>query len=229
MSGNASGAEEEFADAEIIATESDQTRPKDPTARVRDVIVLVLLSVTAVVTAWCGFQSSKWGGAMSISFSQASSARIAAARDQGEANSARQIDVSLWTLFVQATATGDKQLASYVQARFPDRLEIAYKAWQAQGQKADSPFALAAYQPPGQAASVAADRDADRKFATALEYNTRGDHYTVLTVLFAIVLFFAAVSPRLARPLTQWLMLAFALALFLAGVIIAATLPILIS
>ena len=28
----------------------------------REIIVVVLLSLTAILTAWCGFESSKWGG-----------------------------------------------------------------------------------------------------------------------------------------------------------------------
>src|SRR6476620_3630407 len=52
----------------------------------REVVVVVLLSVTTILTAWVGFQSSKWGGAMSISFSQASTQRIEATRYEGVAN-----------------------------------------------------------------------------------------------------------------------------------------------
>jgi len=44
----------------------------------------LLLSVTVILTAWSVFESSKWGGAMSIAFSQASSARIQANRAAGE-------------------------------------------------------------------------------------------------------------------------------------------------
>lgn len=45
----------------------------------RDIIAVLLLSITAVLTAWCGFESSKWGGEMSIAFSEESGARIQAA------------------------------------------------------------------------------------------------------------------------------------------------------
>ena len=48
--------------------------PKDARPDWREMIAVVLLTVTAIVTAWSGFQASKWSGAMSISFSQASKA-----------------------------------------------------------------------------------------------------------------------------------------------------------
>ena len=51
-----------------------------------ELAAVLLLAVTAIMTAWTGFQSSKWSGAMSISFAQASTARIDAARLEGVAN-----------------------------------------------------------------------------------------------------------------------------------------------
>src|SRR5215218_8770632 len=54
----------------------------DPHSGPRETIALILLSVTAIMTAWCGFEASKWGGEMSIAFSQASSARIEAVEKQ---------------------------------------------------------------------------------------------------------------------------------------------------
>ena len=217
------------ADERLLAEERLLEQRADPTAKLRDVLVLLLLTVTAVVTAWCGFEASKWGGAMSIAFSQASSARIEAARDQGSANNYRQIDVNLWTIYVQAVAENKPQLAKYVSDRFPDRLQTAFEAWKDGGRTAASPFDLKAYQPPGQAEATKADQRADQRFDDALEYNARGDHYTVLTVLFALVLLFAAISPRPSRPLFQWILLGFGLVAFVVGVVVMLQLPVLVG
>jgi hypothetical protein len=59
---------------------------KRPPGHVRETVVVIVLSVTAVLAAWCGFESAKWGGEMSIAFSQASSSRIEAARQDGIAD-----------------------------------------------------------------------------------------------------------------------------------------------
>lgn len=104
-------------------------------AKVRETTALVLLSVTAVLTAWCGFEASKWGGEMSISFSRASTARIEAARQQGVANNARQEDLTIYAAYVQAEAEGNKQLANYVKERFNPEFEVAYDAWIAAGNR----------------------------------------------------------------------------------------------
>ena len=84
------------------------------------------------------------------------------------------------------------------------------------------------YVPPGKKESVAADQRADGLFAQALVNNQRGDNYTILTVLAALVLFFAAISGRLNRPAFQWACLGLALVLFVTAAIISATFPVVI-
>lgn len=195
---------------------------------VRETIALVLLAVTAILTAWCGFESSKWGGEMSISFSRASTARIEAARQQGVANNARQQDLSIYAVYVQAEAAGNSTLATYVQKRFSDQFAVAYDAWVAAGRPTKAPFAMPEYVPPGEKESKAADQRADALFAQALVNNQRGDNYTILTVLAALVLFFAAISGRLNRPAFQWAAVGLALVLFVTAAIISATFPIII-
>jgi hypothetical protein len=197
-------------------------------SKVLETIALVLLSVTAILTAWCGFESSKWGGEMSIAFSRASTTRLEAARYQGTANNARQEDLTIYAVFVQAVATNDERLASYVRDRFTPWFKVAFEAWTADGRKANSPFAMPEYVPPGSKESRAADQRADSLFAQALVNNQRGDNYTLLTVLAALVLFFAAISTRLNRRPLQWAALGLAIVLFIVGGSIALSLPIIV-
>ena len=62
--------------AAASAADESQHRREVIRKRVIDAIAVFVLSAVAVLTAWCGFQSSKWGGEMSIAFSEASSARV---------------------------------------------------------------------------------------------------------------------------------------------------------
>jgi hypothetical protein len=188
--------------------------------------VLIVLSITAVLTAWCGFESSQWGGQMSIAFSGASSARIEAARQAGVANAARQADLTIWGLYVQASAQSDTALARYVEQRFTDHFQVAYRAWIAKGEPTQGPFKMAEYVPPGTTEAMAADQRADSRFADALLFNQRGDNYTILTVLFALVLFFAAASTRLGSPRAQWILIGLAISFMITATVILATFPI---
>lgn len=190
---------------------------------IHELVGVVVLSVTAVLTAWSGFESSKWGGAMSIAFSRASTARIEAARYGAQADAARGFDLNVFGLYLQATAEDDERLREFVEDRFTDHFAVAFESWVAM-QPLDnpgapkSPFALPEYRPPGAAEAAEADARADELFAQALRNNQRGDNYTLLTVLFALVLFFTAVSQRLRSAALSWAVLAGALVLMITGI-----------
>jgi hypothetical protein len=212
--------------AEAPDIDTDEVPDKRPPGHVRETVVLIVLSITAVLTAWCGFQSSQWGGEMSIAFSEASSTRIEAARQAGVANAARQADLTIWGVYLQARAQGNTALARYVEQRFTDHFRVAYQAWIAEGEPTSGPFKMKEYVPPGTTESAAADQRADSRFADALEFNQRGDNYTILTVLFALVLFFAAASTRLGSPRAQWIFLGVAMVFLITSTVILATFPI---
>jgi hypothetical protein len=217
--------ESDISTSELSGTNT-KAEPEEQPGHVRETVVLIVLSITAVLTAWCGFESSQWGGEMSIAFSDASSARIEAARHAGVANAARQADLTIWGVYVQARAQDDTALARYVEQRFTDHFRVAYRAWIAQGEPTDGPFKMKEYIPPGTTEAAAADQRADSRFADALVFNQRGDHYTLLTVLFALVLFFAAASTRLGSERAQRLMLGVAIVFLISGTVILATFPI---
>lgn len=64
--------------------------------------------------------------------------------------------------------------------------------------------------PPGTQERVDLDARANAKFQEALDNNQRGDNRTILGVLFAVVLFFAAESTRFLNRRLQYGMLTFA-------------------
>lgn len=186
---------------------------------------MLLLSVTTILTAWSGFQSSKWGGEMAISFNQASASRIAASRLEGTANRKQTIQVALFTQWVTAAAAKDQALMDYLAARFPEPLKTAFAAWLAthpdtNAKAPSSPFVMSEYQVPELAAAKLADHKADQKFQQALRFNQRGDNYTLLTVAFASVLFFAAISGRMRARRDQWILLGLALTIFVVAVLL---------
>src|SRR4051794_27258820 len=157
----AAQAEAEVAAATAASTAVWQRRWQE----VRDIVAVFLLSVTAILTAWCGFQSSKWGGVMSIEFSQASAARVLSVDHASEARDAKSIDLAVYTQWVDATARGDTAFADYVQARFTPEFAVAFAEWQADGRVLPSPFREPSYVPNGQVQSVASAKLADAKFA----------------------------------------------------------------
>lgn len=188
----------------------------------REVVVVVLLSVTTILTAWVGFQSSKWGGAMSISFSQASTARIEATRYEGVANRKISVQATLFSQWAAAYAANDTALAEFLSARFPEPLATAFPVWieskpLQNPDAAATPFDLPEYKIPELDLAKASDARADAKYQQALTNNQRGDNYTVLTVAFAAVLFFAAISGRMKSTRGGDVLLGLALVLFVVA------------
>jgi len=194
--------------------------------RILDIVTVFVLSVTAVLTAWCGFEASKWGGEMSIAFSQASSARIQASNAEGTARDARLYDLSMFTEWVLADADGNDELRIFIEERFTPEFAVAFDAWLAGDRAERGPFVMEEYVPPGteEAAELAATADA--KFAEALENNQRGDNYSLLTVLFALVLFLTAMSQRDVAGWIRRVLLGLGIVVGIAGVVIMLTFPI---
>lgn len=201
---------------------SDGTRSRD----LRDIVAVVLLSTMAVLTAWCGFQASKWGGEMSIAFSQASSARVQATNYEGQARDQRQFDLTVYASWVEATAAGNEQLAAFIEERFHPDFRVAFDAWQAQGGDEGGPFVQDEYVPAGTEQAAEYSARADEKFAEALENNQRGDDYSLLTVLFALVLFLTAMSQRKIAAWASRVFLGLGVLVGLVGVGILLTFPI---
>jgi uncharacterized membrane protein len=193
-------------------------------------VSVLLLSVTAIVTAWTGFQASKWGGEMSISFAQAGSTRVQAARLAAGAERTRSMQVATFSQWLVAQAQGDKNTMEALSSRFHEPLKTAFRAWLAtkplENQNApDTPFDMSEYRSPKQESYEAAVTRADALFAEGLEKNQRGDNYTILAVLGATVLFFAAMSTRVRQARNQWLLLGTALVLFSMVAVSLVTFP----
>lgn len=195
---------------------------------VREVLTVVLLSVTAVLTAWCGFESSKWGGEMSIAFSQASSARVQAVGAAAEARDARSVDLAIYTQWIDAVAQGKTRLATYIEDRFTPTFATAFEDWNAHDRRLPSPFAEPSYVPAGTDEAQQLSSTADAKFQKGLDNNAQGDQYSLLTVLFALVLFFAAMSGRSFPTWAARTLLGFAVVLAVVGVSILATFPVIV-
>ncbi|MGZ0711823.1 hypothetical protein ACWPKO_26160 (plasmid) [Coraliomargarita sp. W4R53] len=193
---------------------------------VQDVVAVFVLSITAVLTAWCGFESSKWGGEMSIAFSEASSARIQSVSAEGEARDQQQFDLTIYSQWVVAIAEDKQELADYIEERFTPQFAVAFEGWQADGMVEHAPFAREDYVIEASLKAADLSERADTKFAEALEDNQRGDNYSLLTVLFALVLFLTAMSQRDVKTWIGRTFLGLAIVVAIVGIGVLLTFPI---
>ena len=190
-----------------------------------EIVAVAMLSVTAILTAWCGFQASKWSGERAIAFAEASASRVEADDADDEAREARVVDLIISAEWVTATAQGDAALAEEIAARFTPHFRVAFDAWEAGGQVEPGPFAMAEYVPPGTEQSAERSAYAEARFADALEDTERGDNYSLLTVLFALVLFLTAMAQRDIHHVAAWIMLGLAGLIAVSGLVVLLTFP----
>ena len=199
-----------------------------------EIVATVLLSVATVATAWSAYQSNRWNGEQAKASARGNAARIESTRASGVANRQVQIDVALFTQFIDAFAQDQTELADFYRARFREEFKPAFEAWAATKPRTNpdaplTPFELPLYQ---LAANEEADRleaEADAYAAEARRNIQRSANYVLGVVLFASALFFAGMSTKLATPRLRVVLLGVGCLVFLGTLLWIATSPISLS
>ena len=207
---------------------------KDHFDRRFELAATVLLTMAAVATAWAAYQSARWHGRQAEAQSASIAARVESARTAGLENRQVQIDVALFTQWVDAYARDETELTAFYRQRFRPEFRPAFNAWVATKPRTSrtaplSPFAMPQYK-------LAAAAKARRLEAQAAAFSQRvgsfiqrADNYSLTVVLFAAALFFAGISTRLHQPSSRMAVLGLGYALFLGCLIWLATLPVSLS
>jgi hypothetical protein len=194
----------------------------------------VLLAIAAVATAWAAYQSARWHSEQAKGQSASIAARVESTRASDVANRQGQIDVALFTQWVDAYARDETELAGFYLKRFRPEFQPAFEAWVATRPRTNSsaplsPFAMPQYE---LAATAKADR-LEAEAAAASEdvarFIQRADNYSLAVVLFAASLFFAGISTRLPSRATRTVVLGLGYTLFTGAVIWIATFPVSLS
>lgn len=199
-----------------------------------DTAAAILLAMAAVATAWSSYQASRWTGEQAKDFSAANAARVESTKVSNLANAQTQIDIALFTQWVGAHLSDDDELAAFYEQRFRDEFEPAFHAWIRTDPFTDpsapaSPFAMAEYVVAANEQANELEATADAGAETAREDVQRATNYVLGVVLFAVALFFAAMSTRLPRPGLRIAILVVGMTVFLVAAVWIATSPISLS
>jgi hypothetical protein len=220
-------------DSGLIEPSSQPDREDEPSANERriEIIAVVILALTALATAWSGYQASLWDGIQSSNYTQASGSRTNAAQQRTEANQFRLADLTVFENHVDALIDGDDELAEFYRQRFREEFTPAYEAWIALDPLENldapaSPLAMPEYQLAADQTAEELETRADQLFEEGEAANNYSDVYTLSTLLFAMVLFFAAISERFEVRRVRIAMLAFAGIGLVAGLLVALGQPI---
>ncbi|MFP3900370.1 MAG: hypothetical protein ACLFXM_05920 [Acidimicrobiia bacterium] len=210
----------------------------------------LVMAVAAVLTAWSAFQSAKWSGLQAIAFNEASAARIESSLDFTEAGQQTTIDVITFLQLLEELRTGvfdDPQARTELEAsgyapdpdtaagflfeRLRGEFRPVVRAWLAEHPVANAeapptPFSMDKYRLAAVERGEEQHARAEQRAADARDDNQRSDNYVMTTVAFATVLFFAGVSTKLVRPISQRIALGLALVTLVGAVVVIATFPV---
>ena len=197
-----------------------------------ELMTALLLGLAGVATSWSGYQVARWNGAMTAHYDKADAQRLESTRARTAATQVRMVDLSLFTNWLNAYATADTALAAFYQKRFRREFKPAFNAWMAtrplhNENAPNSPFALKEYLVSAddsasvhEDAALGALRDAQRA-------NQIGDSYSLIAVLFAMVLFLAGTAGTFRSPRLHRAVVIMAAMLFLAAFLRVLRLPVL--
>jgi hypothetical protein len=191
---------------------------------------MVLLALAAVATAWSSYQATRWNGEQAKTSSRVNKTRIDAARAADRANAETQVDIATFIQWVDAFAQDETELASFYRARFREEFRPAFDAWIATRplettSAAPTPFALPEYRLASAAEAARLDGQAEVLAATVRRDIQRASNYVLAVVLFAVALFFAGMSTKLATPGLRTAMLAVGWIVFAGAAAWVATSP----
>jgi hypothetical protein len=140
-------------------------------------------------------------------------------------------DVTVFTAWLTATDEGNTHLAALLAARFRGEFKAAFKAWESSSPQtnASAPatsFAMPGYELANSRQATQLEATASTQFSQATQANQRADNYILLTVLFALVLFFGAVSTRFDARGLQIALLSVGAVVFVVVAVITTLFPV---
>jgi TRAP-type C4-dicarboxylate transport system permease small subunit len=196
-----------------------------------EVIATVLLALAAVATAWSSYQAARWNGEQAKASGAVNKTRIEAARAAGLANAQSQVDVATFTEWVDAYARREPVLATFYFRRFRKEFKPAVNAWIATRPLRNpdaplTPFAMPEYRPAARAEAARLDVQAEALSAQVRRDIQRSTNYVLGVVLFAVALFFAAMSTKLGAPSLRIAALVLGALVFLGAFVWIATSPV---
>jgi hypothetical protein len=166
--------------------------------RLIELVAVLLLGLTTVGTAWCGYQAAQWNGKSGDLARISSEQHLESARLYGVATQKVSYDSQIVAQYAQAKADGNTRLQQFyreslIRSEFLpvlDRWEATIGAGQTPPRLTEDPEYLAAQLVDYEKALAAAKESTD----ASQEAGDIGDSYVAITILLAAALFFAGVT-----------------------------------
>ena len=196
-----------------------------------EIIATVVLAIATLATAWSGYQSARWGGVQSFNYSRAGALRTESTRASTKAGQIAQVDIGIFTNWVNAFATDNLELAAFYEKRFRPEFKTAFEAWLATNPRENpdapkSPFSMPEYSLAQAEESDRLEQEASEMFDLGSIANQTADDYILNTVILASVLFLAGLQSRMSSIPARLFIVGLSLLILVYGLFNIATYPI---
>jgi len=176
--------------------EGDGLRKHD---RAISIVEAILLAIVALLAAYTGFASAKWGTESSIKLATASAARTEANRAALDAMDTRNFDSTTFNTWFSAYLAGNTSAENVAERRFRPAFKVAFDAWMAADPFTNSsappgPTYMKQYKQPELAVANALDAKADEEYQLGVQAGANSDSYVRDTIYLATILFLIGIS-----------------------------------
>jgi hypothetical protein len=163
------------------------------------IVEALLLAVVAVLAAWSGYASAKWGTESSLTLAKASATRAEANRAYIDALETRNFDSSTFNAWFTAYTASDEKAMALAEKRFRPEFDVAFQAWLATDPEnnADAPKGptyMPEYVIESRDKAAELDVGADELYKEGAKAGSNADDYVRTTVFLASVLFLVGIS-----------------------------------
>ena len=192
-------AAERIRDEEATGEEQVANSPRE---RKLELAVTILLSVSALLSAWCAYQSTRLGSQESLYNNKASVLQLQAFRAEEKTTLENLADLSAFERWLAATSAGDAPRARFIEAQFSDRLKAAFGPWLAldplnNPDAPASPLDTLKYERPDVDAAARFEQRSTAAEIAASEAGQAADNFVLGVVLLAAALFLLGIQSRI--------------------------------
>jgi hypothetical protein len=189
-------AEHEHVDDGDGTGTDDGTRSHD---RTLSIIEAVMLAIVALLAAYTGFASAKWGTESSVRLAGASAARTEANRAALNAQNLKNFDSTTFNTWFTAYVAGNSTAEAVAVRRFRPPFKVAFDAWLAtdpftNAKAPPGPTYMPQYKQPELAVANALDKKASGEYSLGVQAGSNSDSYVRDTIYLATILFLIGIS-----------------------------------
>lgn len=193
----------------------------------------IVMSLAALLTAWCGFQSSRWSSIQNVQLAEANLKSSAEMEKTLDATQHYMMDGIITLNFINGVVEGKQDLVDFYLARMRPELSQIMTKWlesKPLENKEAYPHPLATPEyaemiKKQNAESETLRKEAEASRATALHADKIGDNYLLLTILFSAVLFLGGIESKFDVMKVRIMLLSLSGLLFLFSVYRLVLLP----